>query len=192
MDRIEKEILKLLRDNPEMSFLEIAKKIGVSSITVKKRYYEMEKKHALFGTTIMLDLSKIGFKGKAFLFIKTSKDSKLRNVVEAFHQMPNLFLIAEIVGSFDLMALAVFRDITDIIKVVNEIKAVPYVEKVEIALSNESIYPLKKEYTGIIPFYDKNAEPLWWVRIHLYITWERVSGHVGTLMGKQEQSRISG
>jgi hypothetical protein len=42
-------------------------------------------------------------------------------------------------------------------KVVNEIKAVPQVEKVEIALSNESIYPLKKGYTEIISFEDNTA-----------------------------------
>ena len=117
----------------------------------------MEKKDAIFGTTVMLDISKIGFKGKAFLFIKTSKDSKLRDVVETFRKISNLFLIVEIVGSFDLIAIVIFRDITNIMKVVNEIKAVPQVEKVEIALSNESIYPLKKEYTEIISFEDNTA-----------------------------------
>ena len=154
MDRIDKEILKLLKEKPEMPFLEIANKIGISSITVQKRYEEMAKKDVLFGTTVMLDLSKIGFKGKAFLFIKTSKNSKLKNLIETFRQIPNLFLIVEIVGSFDLLAITVFRDVADIIKIVNEIKAVPYVEKVEIALSNESIYPLRKEYTEIVPFED--------------------------------------
>ena len=157
MDRIDKKILNLLRENPKMPFLEIAEKIGISSITVQKRYKEMEKKDVLFGTTVMLDLSKIGFKGKAFLFITTSKDSMVRDLVETFRQMPNLFLIVEIVGSFDFIAMVVFRDITNIMKVVNEIKAVPQVEKVEIALSNESIYPLKKEYTEIISFEDNTA-----------------------------------
>ena len=160
MDRIDKKILKLLRENPNIPFLKIAEKIGISPISVQKRYEKMGKKDIIFGTTVMLDLSKIGFKGKAFLFIKTSKDSKLRDVVEAFHQIPNLFLIVEIIGSFDLLAMVVFRDITNIIKVVNEIKAVPHVEKVEIALSNESIYPLRKEYPEIIPFYEEHAEPL--------------------------------
>jgi len=155
MDKIDKKILKLLKENPKMSFLEIAKKLGISSITVQKRYKEMEKKDAIFGTTVMLDLSKIGFKGKAFLFIKTSKNSKMPEMIETFRQVPNLFLIVEIVGSFDLLALAVFRDIKSIIKIVNEIKAVPCVEKVEIALSKESIYPLRKEYTEIIPFEEK-------------------------------------
>lgn len=154
MDIIDKKILKLLRENPKMSFLEIAKKIGISPITVQKRYEEMEKKDMLFGTTVMLDLSKIGFKGKAFLFIKTSKNSKVMEMIKTFRQMTNVFLIVEIIGSFELLAMVVFRDIREIIKVVNEIKAVPYVEKVEIALSNESIYPLRKEYTEIISFED--------------------------------------
>ena len=152
MDRIDKEILRLLSKKPDRPFLEIAKKIGVSSITVQKRYEEMRKKKAVFGTTLMLDLSKIGFEGKAFLFVKTSRCSKLSEIIETLHQIPNLFLIAEIVGTFDLLALVVFRDIKDIIKVVTEIKVAPCVEKVEIALSNESSYPLRKEYTEIIPF----------------------------------------
>ena len=96
MDRIDKKILKLLKENPKMPFLEIAKKIGISSITVQKRYEEMEKKDAIFGTTVMLDLSKIGFKGKAFLFIKTSKNSKIPEIIKTFRQIPNLFLIVEI------------------------------------------------------------------------------------------------
>ena len=169
MDRIDKEILKMLKENPEIPFLEIAKKIDISSITVQKRYEEMENKGVLFGTTVMLDLSKIGFKGKAFLFIKTSKNSKVTKMIKTFRQMPNLFLIVEIVGSFDLLAMVVFRDIADITKIVNEIKAVPYVEKVEIALSNESIYPLRKEYTEIIPFED-NKNFSWYVGFHVN-TW---------------------
>lgn len=152
MDRIDQEILKLLGKNPEMSFLAVARKIGLSSITVQKRYEEMRKKKVFFGTTLMLDLSKIGFKGKAFLFITVSKDSNLKEIVEAFRQMPNLFFIVEMVGAFDLLALVVFRDITDIIKVVNEIKVVPHVEKVEIALTNESYYPFRREYTEMIQF----------------------------------------
>ncbi|PVX23440.1 MAG: hypothetical protein CW716_12250 [Candidatus Bathyarchaeum sp.] len=160
MDRIDQEILKVLRKNPEMSFLAVARKVGLSSLTVQKRYEEMRKKKAFLGTTLMIDLSKIGLKGKAFLFITVSKDSNLREIVETFRQMPNLFLVVEVVGTFDLLAMVVFRDITDIMKVVDEVKVVPYVEKVEIALTNESFYPFREEYTEIIPFKEDTAEDL--------------------------------
>jgi hypothetical protein len=72
--------------------------------------------------------------------------------------MPNLFLIVEILGSFDLLIMVVFRDISGIIKVVNDIKAEPHVEKVEIAVSNESFYPYRKEYVEINLFERENTE----------------------------------
>ncbi len=158
MDRIDIDILRLLRKKSDMPFLQIAEKIGVSSVTVQKRYEEMKKDGVFFGTTLILNLSKIGFEGKAFLFITTSKHSNLKQLVEAFHQMTNLFFIVELVGAFDLVALIVFRDIAEIIKIVNDVKISPYVEKVEIALSDESFYPLKEEYTEMNLFEPENAE----------------------------------
>ena len=132
-----------------MPFLQIAKKLGISPITVQKRFEDMKKEGIFFRSTLILDLSKIGFKGKAFLFIKFSKDCDVKNVVEALHQITNLFLIVELVGTFDMMTMVVFRDITEIMKIVNEIKATPCVEKVEITLTDESFYPFRKEYTEI-------------------------------------------
>lgn len=149
MDGIDRKILRLLIKKPGMPFLRIAEKIGVSSITVQKRYEEMRKDGVFFGTTLMLDLSKIGFEGKAFLFIILSKNCDLRKIVETFRQMTNLFFIVEIVGTFDLLAMVVFRDIAEIIKIVNAAKAVPCVEKVEVALSDESFYPFREEYADI-------------------------------------------
>jgi Lrp/AsnC family transcriptional regulator for asnA, asnC and gidA len=158
MDRIDRDILRLLRKNPDMPFLQIAEQLGISSITVQTRYEKMRKNGVSFGTTLMLDLSKIGFQGKAFLFITVAKNCDVKKIVEAFRQMPNLFLIVEVVGAFDLLAMIVFRDIAEIIKIVNDIKLVPHVEKVEVALSNESFYPLRKEYTEINLFEPENAE----------------------------------
>lgn len=158
MDRIDIDILKLLRKKPDIPFLQIAKKIGISSITVQKRYEKMIEDGVFFGTTLMLDLSKIGFEGKAFLFIITSKNSDLRKIVETFRQMTNLFLIVEIVGPFDLLAMVVLRDVSEIIKIVNDVKAVPCVKKVEVALSGESFYPFREEYTEINLFEPENAE----------------------------------
>jgi Lrp/AsnC family transcriptional regulator, regulator for asnA, asnC and gidA len=158
MDRIDRDILRLMRKKSDMPFLQIAEKIGVSSITVQARYEKMKKDGVFFGTTLMLDLSKIGFHGKAFLFITISKDCDVRKIVESFRQMPNLFFVVEVVGAFDLLAMIVFRDVAEIIKIVNDIKLVPCVEKVEVALSNESFYPLRKEYTEIDLFEPEKAE----------------------------------
>lgn len=158
MDRMDKEILKLLKKHPEMPFLQIAQEIDVSPITVQKRYEAMEKEGIFFGSTTILDLLKIGFQGKAFLFITLCKESNIKEAIEVLHQMPNLFLIVEIVGSFDLLVMVVFRDIAEIIKIVNNIKTKSCIDKIEVAISDESFYPYRKEYVEINPFEPENAE----------------------------------
>ena len=57
-----------------------------------------------------------------------------------------MFIISEIVGAFDLLTIAVFRDMKEIKRIVNAVKSLPCVEKVEIALSDESFYPFREEY----------------------------------------------
>ena len=142
---------------PDMPFLQIAKKLGISPITVQKRFEDMRKEGIFFRSTLILDLSKIGFNGKAFLSIKLSKDCDLKKVVEALQLMKNLFLVVEVVGTYDLFAMVVFRDITEIMKIVNDIKTSPCVEKVEISLTDESYYPFRKEYTEI-DFLEEESE----------------------------------
>ena len=149
MDEIDLKILRIMNKEPDMPFLQVAKKLGISSITVQKRFEDMRKEGVFFRSTLILNLSKIGFKGKAFLFITTSKDYDVKKVVETLHQMKNLFIIVEIVGNFDMLVMVVFRDITEIMKIVNEIKAAPCIEKVELSLTNESFYPFREEYTEL-------------------------------------------
>ena len=74
--------------------------------------------------------------------------------------MQNLFLIVEIVGAVDLLAMVVFKDIAEIVKIVYDIRKKCCVDKIEVALSNESFYPYRKEYTEINLFERENAEIL--------------------------------
>ena len=157
MDDTDREILKIMSKMQDMLFLQIAKKRGISPIKVQKRFEDMKKEGIFFRSTLILDLSKIGFNGKAFLSIKLSKDCDLKKVVEALQLMKNLFLVVEVVGTYDLFAMVVFRDITEIMKIVNDIKTSPCVEKVEISLTDESYYPFRKEYTEI-DFLEEESE----------------------------------
>ena len=94
---------------------------------------------------IIIDLSKIGFGGKAYLMINsTGSDPKL--TLEVLHQIPNVFLIAETIGKFELTALVAFRDINDLKKIVNKIRDQPSVKKVHVALTEQTDFPVKREY----------------------------------------------
>jgi DNA-binding Lrp family transcriptional regulator len=134
-----------------MPFLKISKKIGISPITVQKRFEKMKKNGAFFGTTIILDLSKIGFRGKTFLFITTTK-CNMKKFVEDLKQITNCFLISEIVGNFDVLAMIAFRKTSEIKNIINEIRENPCVERIEIAITDDCLFPYKEDYTEIDPF----------------------------------------
>jgi DNA-binding Lrp family transcriptional regulator len=78
--------------------------------------------------------------------------------VKALYQIPNVFLISEIIGAFDVLAVVAFRDIEEIKEIVNKIRALPSMQKVEVSLTGGTYYPVRKEYGNIRLFGPENAE----------------------------------
>ena len=72
-------------------------------------------------------------------------------------KIPNVFQICEIIGTYDLLVMVVFRNMTEIQEIVNKIRTLKTIEKVETSLTNEVQYPVKEEYTRI-QLFDNNEE----------------------------------
>ena len=149
MDKIDQEILTQLLIKPEKPFLKISEELEISPMTVKIRYEKMKKVGIIMGASIMLDLSKIGFQGKAFLHITTSIDQNPEMIIEVLKHIPNVFLVTEIIGAFDILVMLAFRDLTDVKQVIDRIRAESCVEKVETSISNDTFYPITKDFAQI-------------------------------------------
>ena len=147
MDRIDREILKTLKKNPNKTFLKVAKEIGVSTSTVLNRYEKLKMDDVIFGASIIIDLSKIGYQGKAFLLVTYSNICDEENSpTEALRSISNVYLISEVIGTFDVLAMVVFKDLIDIKELISKIRVLPCVKKVEVILTNDTLCPLKEEY----------------------------------------------
>jgi DNA-binding Lrp family transcriptional regulator len=149
MEKINQIILEQLRKNPTKSYNKISKELGISSNTVKKRVQKMVNDHIIFGTSLILDLSKIGFHGKIFLFIKNSKNHDSLTNLENFKKIPNLFAAIDLIGTFDILLMIVFRSIVEVKQIVNEIRLNPGVDLVKIAFTDDAIVALKEEYDDV-------------------------------------------
>lgn len=149
MDKINQEILSQLLITPQKPFLKISEELGISSITVKDRYEKMKKDGIIIGNTIMLNLSKIGYQGKAFIHITTSDNNNPEIIIKALEQIPNVFLVSRIIGEFDLLVMVVFRDLTELKDVINRIRAQPSVSKVETSITDDTMYPVTREYSQL-------------------------------------------
>jgi Lrp/AsnC family transcriptional regulator for asnA, asnC and gidA len=150
IDEIDRQVLNELTKDGQKPFLQIAEQIGVSARTVQQRYEKMKKKGVIIRPTILVDLSKLGYQGKANLLITERPNSELAGTVKALEAMPDVFLVAEIVGEFDVLAIVPFKDFNNVIGLVNEIRMFPGVSEVEVALTSGTSFPITRYYSKMM------------------------------------------
>lgn len=150
MDKIDTQVLEKITRSPQMSFLRIAEEIGISPITAQRRFKKMKERGILLQSSITIDLSKIGYQGKAYLMITTAPTQDKKTAAEALMRMKDVFIVTEIAGDFDLLAIAAFRDFKNGIDLVNAIKKLPNVDQVEVALTTDTAFPADKDFNKII------------------------------------------
>ena len=158
MDNIDQEILKVLMKNPTESFSSVAETVGVSVQTVIKRYNAMKNNEIILGENTNVNLSKVGFSGKVFLLIKGSIDFDSTAVTEKVSKQPNVFLTSEMVGSFDLLAMALVKSVADVKNLVSTIGKMHGVKEVEFTLTTDTTFPVTEHYANIKLFEDQKEQ----------------------------------
>ncbi len=99
MDNIDTEILSHLESDSRTPFLQIAKDIGVSEGTIRKRVKAMLESGAIKGFTVIKgDSGRV----KAFVFIKAKRivPSTSRRIAS----LPTVKNVYEVSGTFDIVA----------------------------------------------------------------------------------------
>lgn len=155
MDQVDLNIIKELKKDAGKSFLKIAKKIGVSPRTVQNRYKKMKEKGIIWYPTISIDLSKIGYEGKAYLMITNAPEQDKELTIEALNQMQDVIIFSDIIGDFDVLAIALIRDLESFAKLLLDIKEVPSVDQIDFAFVTDTSFPVDKAYDRLALEYTK-------------------------------------
>jgi Lrp/AsnC family transcriptional regulator for asnA, asnC and gidA len=143
MNELDCGILKELISNPQISFSAIAKKLNISQNTVKKRYEKMVKEKTILSSFITIDLIKIGFQGRARFTIRTDQKA---STIESLKKIPNITLVAETFGDYDVIAFAIVKDYTSMMEVSNEIKNIPTIKQADISLEKTTHFPVSEQF----------------------------------------------
>jgi DNA-binding Lrp family transcriptional regulator len=146
MEEIDINIIKELKKNAQTSFLRIAKKIGVSPKTVQRRHEKMRQEGIIHRSSVAIDLSKIGYQGKAYLMITNAPNQDKKLTSKALRRMQNVVILSEVIGDFDVLAIAPVRDLITFHKLVHDIKELPSVDQVEFACVADTSFPVDKDY----------------------------------------------
>ena len=149
MDEIDQKILKELTKNAQAPFSRIAKKIGVSPQTVQIRYAKMKEEGAILRSAVTVDLLKVGYQGKAELMITNVPNHTKKETIDALKKMRDIFLETEIIGAFDVLAVAAIRDFRSGINLVNTVRALPSVDHVDVSFTTDTAFPVGKGFNEL-------------------------------------------
>ena len=157
VDEIDLYILRVLSQDAQMPFYSIAKAVGISPITVELRFRKLVEQRVIIKSTIRIDLSKIGYEGKAFVYVTISQNTDKCTTIEELKQIKGIYLITGITGNYDILALLAVKDITSVMKVMDRIRKLPSVEKADVSFAADTTYPVSKWINKQIP--QKTSSP---------------------------------
>jgi DNA-binding Lrp family transcriptional regulator len=128
LDDLDRVLLKELEGDARQSFRELAKKSGVSVVTVAQRVRKMEHEGVVKGYAAMLDQEKLGYEITTITEVTVSK-GKLVEVQEKIAKLNFVCAVYDVTGIEDSIVISKFRSRDDVSKFTKELLSVPHVER---------------------------------------------------------------
>ena len=136
-DKTDVKILKVITEDARLSYRKIAKKIGVSTLTVLSRMKKMEENGIIKGYSALIDHKQLGMDMTAILEVKTTKGHSA--IKDQLKKLDNVYGIWGVTGQNDLMILAKFSDTDMLSKFTKKLFSIPAVDGIETHLVLDTI-----------------------------------------------------
>ncbi len=138
LDPADKIILRELLSDSRKSIRRISRKIGIPSSTIYDRIKKLEKNRIILKYTAVLDEKKLGYTVKALILINVD-GKKIREVEEEIARNPNVQVVLDITGEFDIAVIAVFRSIEELDRFVKSLLKMPAIRQTRTSIAFRTI-----------------------------------------------------
>ena len=119
------EILKVLSSDGRKNKSSIAEELNRSPNTIIKHVQKLEENRVIKNYGVQIDYEKLGYNIIAIIELK----GKMLEVEKKIAQIPNIFGVYDITGTYDALILARFKNRDDLSKMIKDIHTSPYVER---------------------------------------------------------------
>ncbi len=133
-------LIRELAKDSQVSFNQIASKIGVSTDTVVRRYHKL-KSVGVITPRIQMDASKIGYEALMLFHIRYSAKSFSDAIIKEIAQIPDIFYIFDSEGENKLGAMLIAKNVNEIFKTENAISRIGGVERID-----SNLLPIGREW----------------------------------------------
>ena len=134
VNSVDLAIIKELMIDSRLAFSEIATRVGVSSGTVRRNFEKLKAKGIIISCSIIIDYSKLGYEGLAFIFINLAQGIEKSIIIEELKKIQSILLIDSIVGAFDIVIHALLNDLNSLAEIVEEIQSIHSLEQIDVCL----------------------------------------------------------
>jgi len=102
LDRLDRQILKLISDDARIPFLEVARACNVSGAAIHQRIQKLMATGILKGSQFIIDPEKIGYETCAFIGLNLKNPEQFDEVVKSLQSIPEVVECHYTTGNYDL------------------------------------------------------------------------------------------
>ena len=101
LDRLDKQILRLIAEDARIPFLEVARACNVSGAAIHQRIQKLTNAGILKGSQFVIDPEKIGYETCAYIGLNLKNPERFDAVVEELKKIPEVVECQYTTGDFD-------------------------------------------------------------------------------------------
>jgi DNA-binding Lrp family transcriptional regulator len=128
IDSLDGRLIDVLRTNPRVGLLEVARQLGVARGTVQARLSKLEDRGVITGHGPEVEPAALGYPISAFVLIELAQ-GRLAEAVATMEAIPELLEADAISGPQDLICRVVARDPEHLQELVNELLRTPAIRR---------------------------------------------------------------
>lgn len=102
LDRLDKQILRLIANDARIPFLEVARACNVSGAAIHQRIQRLTNMGVLKGSQFIIDPEKIGYETCAYIGLNLKNPESFDRVVEELKKIPEVVECHYTTGNFDM------------------------------------------------------------------------------------------
>ena len=102
LDRLDKQILRLIAEDARIPFLEVARACNVSGAAIHQRIQKLNAMGVLKGSQFIIDPEKLGYETCAFIGINLKNPEDFDSVVDKLRTIPEVVECHYTTGDYDL------------------------------------------------------------------------------------------
>ena len=123
LDEYEKEILRIVKTNARIKYVDLAQRIGLKEQTVSEKIRKLEERKIILGYTPFLDINRLNKSYfKVHFSLKNYNEDNYTSLLQYAKEHPNIVYVVEAIGGDDFEIEAQVNNNKELYELINDIK----------------------------------------------------------------------